>query len=295
MNVTTMTEQRSPQWFEARKNRVTGSVCGAILGLSPYMSRADAMRMMVRAAAGAEREFQGNVATEYGAHHEAGALVEFQMETGLSVAPAPFVPYEDWMGASPDGFVSDGGLIELKCPFALRKAAAPVAFKSIHDQPHYMAQIQVQLFVTGVGFCHFFQWATNGTSLERVEYDQAWGDENISKLKQFYAEFLHELEHNASEHIAPKRVEIDTPEAFKMVAEWDDLNEQLDRVAERKRDLLDEMVTIAGGKNAIFADRKLTLTERAGSIGYAKAVKALLPNADLEKWRGAPSQFWGLK
>ena len=38
--------QRTPEWNEKRKSRVTGSIVGAILGLSPYMTRADAMRAM---------------------------------------------------------------------------------------------------------------------------------------------------------------------------------------------------------------------------------------------------------
>jgi len=55
------------------------------------------------------------------------------------------------------------------------------------------------------------------------------------------------------------------------------------------------MVTLAGGKNALLAGRKLTLTERKGSISYAKAIKELCPKADLEKWRGKPSSSWGLR
>ena len=70
MEIIMTEEQRSPAWFEKRKGRVTGSIVGAILGLSPYMTRADAMRSMVRAAIGAPSEFTGNVATEYGTMHE---------------------------------------------------------------------------------------------------------------------------------------------------------------------------------------------------------------------------------
>jgi hypothetical protein len=55
------------------------------------------------------------------------------------------------------------------------------------------------------------------------------------------------------------------------------------------------MVKIAGGRNAVFAGRNLTLTKRVGSVAYAKAIKELMPDADLEKWRGKPIEFWGLK
>lgn len=291
-----MTEpaQRTPEWFEKRKGRVTGSIVGAILGLSPYMKRADAMRLMVREALGAEREFQGNIATDYGAYNEAGAVVEFQMETGLRYKAAPFLIHEDWLGASPDGFVSDGGLVEIKCPFGLRKEESP-EFKSIADQPHYYAQMQVQMHVARQPHCWFYQWAVGGTKLERVDYDLQWINENLPALRQFHAEFLDELANNSEEHLAPKRLSIDTIEAKRMVEEWDDINERLEQLAERKKDLLASMVDLAGGKNAELCGRKLTETKRDGPISYSKVVKDHCKGIDLEGYRGKPTKFWSLK
>ncbi len=286
--------QRTPEWFQKRKGRVTGSIVGAILGLSPYMKRSDAMRLMVREALGAEREFQGNIATDYGAYNEAGAFVEFQMESGLKCKEAPFLIHEDWLGASPDGFTSDGGLIEIKCPFGLRKEESP-EFKTISDQPHYYAQMQVQMYVARQPHCWFYQWSVNGSKLERVDYDPDWINENLPILRQFHAEFLEELANNAEEHLAPKRVSVDTPEAHKMVAEWDDLVEQIARLTERKADLLADMVKLAGEKNAEIAGRKLTKTEREGAISYAKVVKEHCKGVDLEKYRGKASKFWVLR
>ena len=40
--------QRSQQWHEARKSKITGSVSGAILGLNPYMTPEAVMRRLVR-------------------------------------------------------------------------------------------------------------------------------------------------------------------------------------------------------------------------------------------------------
>lgn len=287
-------EQRSPAWFEKRKGRVTGSAVGAILGLSPFMTRADVMRNMVRDSLGAPSEFSGNIATEYGTANEVGAIIEFQMETGLKVKPATFVVFDDWLGASPDGFTSDGGLIEVKCPFGKRKDVDPV-FKRPDEQPHYLAQMQVQMFVTKTKHCHFYQWSPHGTQLDHIAFDQPWIDDNLPRLRQFHAEYMDDLANNADDHLAPKRVEIDTPQAAMMVAEWDGLNEAIENYNERKRDLLADMVALAGGKNAVLAGRKLTLTERAGAISYAKAIKAIAPDADLEPWRGKASEYWGLR
>lgn len=285
-------EQRSAEWFEARKGRVTASLVGAILGLSPYMTRADAMRVMVREALGAEREFQGNIATEYGTRNEAGALLDYRIETGLDVQEVGFVTREDWAGCSPDGLIGTDGGIEIKCPFGLRDAPAPVLFKTLADQPHYEAQVQFSLWVTGRKWWDFGQWAPAGFAVERVEPETDWQAENLPRLRQFHAEYLHEVKHNAAEHLAPRRVVIDTPEAHKMLAEWDEIAEQAERLAERKRDLLDAIVSLAGGQNAEIAGRKVTQVEREGAVSYANVVKAKLPDLDLTPWRGKPSRYW---
>lgn len=285
--------QRSPEWFQARVGRVTGSIVGAILSLSPYMTRADALRSMVRAAHGAPSEFTGNAATEWGTYNEAGAIAEFEMETSERVDPAPFVPFEDWLGASPDGYTSDGRLIEVKCPYGIRNDSSPI-FKMPDELPHYVSQMQVQMYVTGKESCWFYQWTPHGTSLKLVHRDDDWLNANLPILRQFHAEYLDAVK-EPTEYLAEKRVTIDTPAVALMVQEWDDLSEAIERATERRKDLLAEMVALAGGKNATIGGRKLTLTNRVGSVSYAKAIKELAPGADLSKWTGAASSFWGLK
>lgn len=285
-------QQRSPEWFATRRGRITASSVGAILGLAPYATRADVMRRMVREHHGADSEFSGNIATEYGEFNEPGALLDFRIETGLDVKPIGFITFEDWAGASPDGLIGQHDLLEIKCPFGKRKDAEP-EFKTLEQQPHYYAQVQFQLLVTGRKQCHFFQWAPKGTRHEIVPVDRIWLDTNLPKLRQFYAEYLAAIE-TPEEYLAPKRVIIDTPQAAMMLREWDELNEALDRATERKKALLEEFATLAGQSNAEINGRKLTRVQKDGAISYAKAIKDLLPKADLEPYRGKPSAFWKL-
>ena len=288
-----MIEQRSQGWFQQRKGRVTGSRVGAILGLSPWQTRDDVMRAMVREYHGAESEFQGSPATEWGTYNEAGAIHDFTMETSITVSAAPFIPVDDWLGASPDAFTSDGGVLEVKCPWSKRNDPEP-QFKTLMEQPWYAAQVDVECFCAGVGHAWFWQWTPHGQVAERVERNDAWLNENLPKLRQFHAQYLAEIK-DPEEHLAPLRVTIDTPEAAKMVREYDEIVESLERLTERKADLLAEMVALSKERNALVGGRKLTLVKRDGSISYGKAIKALLPDADLEKWRGKHSQSWQLK
>ena len=285
-------EQRSPEWFEARKGRITASAVGAILGNSPYQKRADVLRRMVREYHGAESEFTGNIATEYGTRNEEGALLEFEMETGLTVQPVGFITRDDWAGCSPDGLLSDHAGLEIKCPFGKRKDDKP-EFKTLADQPHYNDQVQFSLWVTDRMAWLFYQWAPGGSVLETVSIDQAWQDENLPKLRQFYAEYLDAVK-EPGDHLAARRVDVDTFEAQRIVAEYDQLGEAIDNARSRREELLAEMVRLSGDRDAMFGGRKLTKVERAGSVSYAKAIAKYAPDADLEPFRGKPSASWRL-
>jgi putative phage-type endonuclease len=283
-----MMEQRSEGWFKQRKGRVTGSSVGAILGLSPFMKPDDVMRRMVREYHGAESEFKGNAATQWGTLNEPGALVEYEMETGCKVDLCGFYKYEDWFGASPDGLIGTNGLIEIKCPYSLRNGEG--RFKSAQEQMHYYAQMQVQLFVTGRDFCDFYQWCPSKTALEVVQRDEVFITNAMKELRAFYEAYLIEVT-KPERHLAPKRAEFDAPQ---IIAEYDDTVEAIKLYEERKKELLDKLVEISSGRDAMFGTRKLTKTKRDGAVAYAKIVKEHLPDLDLTPYRGAPVEYWML-
>lgn len=293
--------QKSAAWHESRKMRITGSRVGAILGLSPWQKPDAVIREMVRGYHGAETEFNGNPATDHGNNNEARALLCFMRESGLSVEQCGFFAYGDRMGASPDGLTDDGGVLELKVPYGIRKGGD---FKPLEAQPHYAAQIQMEMLATGRKHAYFAQYiAPKGDPLdfdavkesihiERVDFDEGWLDANHPALDAFYQRLLAELDNPA--HLEPLRVEVDTPDAQALLDEIDRLRQRQKEAAEAEKMALDNLVQLAGGKDATVCGRKLTLVKRDGAISYSKAIKELLPDADLEKWRGKPSESWRL-
>ena len=186
-------EQRSEEWFNIRKGRVTGSAVGAILGIAPFAKQSDILRRMVRDWHKYPSEFTGNIATRWGVQNEPGALIEYEMVTGNTVEPCAFYQYEHWLGASPDGLVGDRGLVEIKCPFGIRNKNPPI-FKTAAMQTHYYAQMQVQLFCTEREWCDFYQWTPNGDSVERVNLDENFLATVLPVLRSFYEKYLIERE-----------------------------------------------------------------------------------------------------
>lgn len=284
-------QQRTHEWFEARKGRVTGSVVGAILGLDPYRTRDDVMRSMVREYHGAESEFVDNPALAWGRANEDGATAEFQMETGLSVQPVGFLSYAEWLGASPDGLIDPDAVFECKCPFRMRKDTT-TRHKTVDEQPHYYAQMQIEMLCAERTVAHFYQWAPHVTQHDIVHFDQDWINENVPKLATFYAEYLREIDNR--DHLDPKRKSLNTNRAIHLVSEYDDLQEAIDRANEKQKEIMAELIELAGDRDCEIDGRKLTKVQRKGSISYAKAIKELAPDADLEKWRGKDSEYWRL-
>lgn len=284
-----MTQQNTPEWQSQRKGRVTGSVAGAILGVAPYMTREQVLRMMVRQYHNAPSEFVTNPAIEWGNANEETAKRLFEFESGLSVIDTGFHTYEDWLGASPDGLIGDKHVFEVKCPFGIRKQGV---FKTLREQPHYYAQVQLEMLCAGRKKAWFAQWTPWGQYKEEVKQDQNWLDTALPELRQFYAFYLSEMDN--PEHLAPIRVEINTKEAQHLIAEYDEMREAKDRAEERIKEIMERFRELSNGKDALIDGRKFTRVEKEGAVSYAKAIKEIMPAADLEPYRGKPTEYWKL-
>jgi len=281
-------EQRSPEWFQMRKGRVTGSNVAAILGDDPYRTADDILRAMVRDYHGAESEFPDNPAMAWGRANEATAIGLFELETGLTVEKCGFFQYEDWLGASPDGeIISEDAVLENKCPYGIRNKPAPVPFKPLL-QTHYYGQVNIEALCANRSMIYFNQWTPNGTVYEFRKRDDDWLSENLPRLRTFYDLYLSELDN--PEHLAPKRAEINTPRLAQLIAEYQDMQEAEDRAKERKAEIMEAFEEASGGVDALLCGHKFTKVNKS-SIAYGKAIKDLLPKADMKPYTSY-SNYW---
>jgi len=268
-------EQRTPEWHEQRAGRLTASIAGAALGLAPYLSEQDA-RDIINGVS----EFEGNVATDYGTIMEPQAIACFEMAEKLTVTPMPFVSFGDWSGGSPDGRITDGMLLEVKCPYGLRNDTNFDNVKPISEQQHYYAQVQLCMHFAKASMCAFVTYVPQaGAAHEVVAYDSAWIEENMPKLKSFWDDARRLPSAILKEHVT---------EYLKKKSEIEILKAEMS-------DIMESIVIEANGKPCRIGDYKLALSKRKGSISYAKALKSLNPDADLEQWRGKNSESWSIK
>jgi putative phage-type endonuclease len=291
-----MIEQRSPEWFQQRKGKLTGSNIGTALGVNPYKKPADLMRQMVREWHNADSEFKGNVATEWGTANEANATIELEMfhlaapieETGLHVHPV-----HEWLAASPDGLIGDDGVAEIKCPFGLRAKEAP-EFKTLFDQPHYFAQTQIEMACTGRTWCAFYQWAPKGDNYHEQAFSQAWFDEALPKLKAFYDAYLVEREMpNAQRYLEPRHTELNNEFIVDLVEQYKEAKERAKELEQQAKDLLSEIIDRCGESESEINGSKLSKVTKKGAVDYGKVPE--LEDVDLDQYRKVGSSYWALK
>lgn len=248
-----MSLQRTEEWFKQRKNRITGSIAGACLGISKFKKPKDVMRDLVRAYHGLPSEFQGNFATEYGKTAEDGAVYMYEMETGAATEECGFFEYQDWLGASPDRLVGSGGVLEIKCPYG---KFGTVEFVEI--LPEYYAQVQIEMLCTGREWCDFMQWSPQGYEINCIGLDQDWLDENLPKLRAFWEQLQIEL--NNPVHLEDKHVAKD--ELGLLAEEYDRLGTIIKETEKQRKEMLAQIVEKCEGKNAKIGAYKLTQVER---------------------------------
>lgn len=283
--------QQTQQWFDDRIGRVTGSRAGAILGLSRYASADDVLREMVREFFGYEREFTGNVATEWGNKNESVAIAEYESETAELVISSGFVvhPEFNWLGASPDGLVRDDGLVEVKCPYG-RKITL------IADRPDYHAQIQLQLACTGRQWCHFYTWTPGGTNCERVDFDPEWLPSVLPKLESFYERYKVAIESEEDNpHLQPLEVERTDIEWRALERAYLDAQQETDSAKAKLEAAKAALVESANGMKSRGALYMAYPVRKEGSIKYAAVVKDYCKEVDLEQYRGKPSESWTIR
>lgn len=295
--------QLSKEWFSLRKGRITGSRIGAILGLSPWQKPDDVLRDMVRDYHGAPTEFEGNPATRHGQMNERRAVLAFMKETGLHVDDCGFFSYGQRLGASPDGLVGDDAVVEIKVPFGLRNSAE-AQFKPLAEQPHYEAQVQMELLATDRKYAYFVQYVPpkgdvfapgyvgEQINVEVVQRDYSWIDRVLPVISEFYELYLDEIDN--PQHLEPKRVNVLSNNAHDLLVEIDAIRERKKIDAAREKEIIDQLVGIAGEKDALIFGRKLTQTQGRKTIAYARAIKDLAPDADLSAYETVGKRSWRL-
>ena len=128
---------------------------------------------------------------------------------GLQTTRSGFVVHsvKDWLGASPDGWVTDPsvsnvhGILELKCPYSKADVSPEKAREDVNfycsivngklqlKRSHtYYHQVQLQLCVSSdlCNWCDLCVYTTCGVAVERIYPDIVWQNTCCPELDSYF-------------------------------------------------------------------------------------------------------------
>lgn len=146
-------DQRTPEWYEMRKEMLTASSMASALDKCHFKSRDELLLGKI-----IPEPFEPNPITEWGVKYEDVAIQFYEELYNVKVLDFGLIPHPEFkaFGASPDGICDDTGndeymgrMVEIKCP-PKRKFTKTVP-------GHYLMQVLGQLEVCNLDECDFFQ------------------------------------------------------------------------------------------------------------------------------------------
>lgn len=191
-------EQRSEEWFAARRGKVTASRVADVMaktktGYSISRKNYLAHLVMERLTNTIPETFT-NAAMQWGIEYEPQARAMYEFTSENKVIEVGFVdhPTIPNSGASPDGLIGDDGLLEIKCP------TSPVHMEYMLNEntpQKYMLQMQWQMACTGRAWCDFVSFDPRFSGdlqifTMRVHRNQ----ETIDEMEAEVIKFLEEVE-----------------------------------------------------------------------------------------------------
>lgn len=194
-----MIEQGSDAWVEYRRGKVTASRIADVMskgrGSAPSVTRQKYLvQLALERITGQVAESYTNAAMQWGTDNEPMARDQYAFIKGVEVQQVGFVDHPSiaMSGASPDGLISDKGLVEIKCPESHTHWAT---LKGDPIASRYVDQMQWQMACTGREWCDFVSFDPRFPPEQQLHVQRVHADaERQGELVQGVTQFLADLE-----------------------------------------------------------------------------------------------------
>lgn len=190
--------QRSDEWYAVRLGKATASRFSDIMtmgrnGYEPAARKNYRSELVLERLTGKKADSWSSPAMQWGIDNEPLARNNYMFETGNDVVEEFFVQHPTIQaGCSPDGYVGDDGLIEIKCP---NPATHIATLKSKELPSQYEAQVQGQMWLTGRKWCDFVSFdprMPDNAQMITIRVDR--DNEYIENLEYQINRFLSEVD-----------------------------------------------------------------------------------------------------
>lgn len=209
-------EQGTPEWFNNRKNKMTGSKPSSIMFDCVDQESYDRLWGQYFGGEPApEFDETQQAAVDWGSNMEDVACLEFiRQMPGTFVFETSLIdhPIYKWMAASPDGYivrfktddnkqlikplqVLERAAFEIKCPGSRYRDSEgnvqpDVMMKSLEKKAnppyYYMAQVHFEMVMLGVSTTYFYMWTPWYSKMWKIDFDHDYWVQTVGVLKAFY-------------------------------------------------------------------------------------------------------------
>ena len=166
-------EQRSEEWFEIRKGKITSSEIYKIMGKKDLSDTAKTYLLeKVCEYFGGFTEPAIGAALNWGTELEPVAIEYYEKLAKVKVDKASFIPAGEHYGGSPDGLIGSEGIIEVKCPYKssnhFKHGLIDSAEKFKDVAPGYYYQCVSNMICAGAQWCDFISFDPRVTEEYRM-------------------------------------------------------------------------------------------------------------------------------
>lgn len=207
-----MIVQRTPEWIDVRRGKPTASEMWRLMSDAGTVNTFKAEKLAERMCGQLpDRVSRDNPNIMRGIDLEDEAIRSYEAATGLLTTPGYWVDKISW-GCTPDAFVEDDGLLQIKCPLPhnVIKSRYLVDEDWRKSEKKYYWQVMAEMAATDrqwadVGlYCKDFVDRDNWLWVKRIERD----DDAVAELLEKIDEFCRSLDavcRSAPRHEATSR------------------------------------------------------------------------------------------
>ena len=276
--------QNTPEWLEFRKGKIGASDASTILGENPYKTAYNLWEEMVGI-----KQLVMTDAMVRGTLLEPEARGTYERMAGEEYFPivAQSDEYE-WMIASMDGMNSTYTKgVEIKCTGQKNHDIA----KCGNVPGHYYAQLQHQMYVTGLQEIDYFSYRPEDDEMTwaivKVKRDDPYIKDMIIKEREFYNGFLNFEAPDDREELCNRDLDEKWLEKAKEAASC---KQAIDALTAVYTDLKSELITLSEGMSSAGGIYEMKRYVCKGNIDYTQVPE--LKGVNVEKYRKKGYEKW---
>lgn len=201
--------QKTNEWLEQRKNRLTSSDAATALDANPYKSS----KLLLEEKCGLSKKWEGNMFTRHGEQYEDEAIEIYEGIMGKKTYTFGMISYGDvdpvrkvnsphlvdeqyhFLGGSPDGIAVD--IENPMKPLVMLEIKCPLRRKIVHGKipPYYLPQVQLNMFILDLKVADFIEYippSIGGPDMNivRIYRDDEWFFNSVKILRNFWDSVL---------------------------------------------------------------------------------------------------------